>query len=98
MYDRSGTTERVDDTRVDMFAGKQRPYEAIPSTRGALLQHIKRATYQAGCIWTQSLKRQPSPAEWGWIKNGGLWQIFWTELSPIAESFKQLTKCAVRMP
>jgi len=41
MYDRSSTAEGVDDARLDMFARKQRPHEAIPPTRGALLQHTK---------------------------------------------------------
>ena len=38
---------------------------------GALLQHIKRAAYQAGCIWNQSTVDKPEtqdPAEWRWIK------------------------------
>ena len=99
MYDRSSTAEGVDDARLDMFARKQRPYEAIPPTRDALLQHVKRAAYQAGCIWSQSTVCQPetqSPADWGWTKKGDLWQIFWTELLPIAESCEQLTKCGCK--
>ena len=59
MYNRSSTAEGVDDARLDMFARKQRPYEAIPRTRGALLQHTKRAAYQAGCIWSQSTVHKP---------------------------------------
>ena len=35
MYDRSSTAEGVDDARLDMFARKHRPYEAIPPTRAA---------------------------------------------------------------
>ncbi|KAJ8414100.1 hypothetical protein AAFF_G00066980 [Aldrovandia affinis] len=99
MYDRSSTAEGVDDARLDMFAWKQRPYEAIPPTRSALKQHVKRAAYQAGCIWSQSTVRQPetqTPANWGWTKKGDLWQIVWTELSPIAESCQQLTKCGCK--
>ena len=66
MYDRSSTAVSVDEARLDMFARKQRSYEAIPPTRAALLQHTKRAAYQAGCIWSQSTQRQPkaeSPAD-----------------------------------
>ena len=40
----------VDEARLDMFARKQRPYEAIPATQAALLQHAKHAAYEAGCI------------------------------------------------
>ena len=40
----------VNNARLDMFARKQRPYQAIPPTRSALLQHVKLASYQAGCV------------------------------------------------
>lgn len=96
MYDRSSTVTSVDDDRLEMFARKQRPYEAIPPTRAALLQHVKRAAYQAGCIWGQTILRQPetqSPADWGWTKSGDAWKVFWSALPPIAESCQQLTKC-----
>ena len=52
MYDRSSTADGVDEARLDLFARKQRPYEAIPPTRAALIQHTKCAAYQAGCVWT----------------------------------------------
>ena len=97
MYDISSTAEVVEDARLDIFARKQRPYEAIPPTRGALLQHIKRAAYQSGCIWSQSTVHKPETqdlAEWGWRKNR--WHVFWTELPPIAESCQQLTKCGCK--
>ena len=32
MYDISSASERVNDARLDVFARKQRPYEAIPPT------------------------------------------------------------------
>ena len=79
-----------------MFARKQRAYEAIPPTRAALLEHVKRAAYEAGCIWSQSTVCQPvtqSPAEWGWTRQDDVWQIFWTSNLPIAVSCRQLTRC-----
>ena len=39
LCDRSSTAVSVDEARLGMFARKQRPYEAIPPTRAALLQH-----------------------------------------------------------
>ena len=39
MYDKSSTATGVNNARLDMFARKQRPYQAIPPTRSALLQH-----------------------------------------------------------
>ena len=68
MYDRSSTAAGVDDARLYLFVRKQGTYEAIPPTRAALLQHAKRAAYEAGCIWSQSTLRQPetqNPADWG---------------------------------
>ena len=50
MYNRSSIADGVDEARLDLFARKQRPYEAIPPTRAALIQHIKHAAYQAGCV------------------------------------------------
>ena len=40
----------VDEAKLDLFASEQRPYEAIPPTRVALIQHTKCAAYQAGCM------------------------------------------------
>ena len=99
MYDRSSTAATVDEARLDMFARKQRPYEAIPPTRAALLQHTRRAACQAGCVWAQATQCQPeieNPANWGWQLLAEEWQIYWTANSPIAQSCQQLTKCGCK--
>ena len=98
MY-KSSTTTGVNNARLDMFARKQIPYQGIPPTRSALLQRVKRAAYQAGSIWSQSTLRQPetqSPADWGWAKNGDMWNVVWTMLPPIVESYQQVTKCGCK--
>ena len=41
MYDKSNTATGVNSVMLDMFGRKQRPYQAIPPTRSALLQHVK---------------------------------------------------------
>ena len=77
MYDRSSTADGVDEARLDLSARKQRPYEAIPPTR-TVLQHTKRAAYQAGCVWAQAILRQPEAenlADWGWEKIGKEWKV-----------------------
>ncbi|KAJ8340119.1 hypothetical protein SKAU_G00347520 [Synaphobranchus kaupii] len=98
MYDRSSTAVSVDEARLDMFARKQRPYEAIPPTRAALLQHTKHAAYQAGCIWGQSTQRQPeseSPGDWGWKKRqGGVgfdWLVGQSHSVPFTDSLIELS-------
>ena len=50
MYDRSSLATGVDETRLHMYACKQRPYDSIPPTQAALREHAKRAAYQAGVI------------------------------------------------
>ena len=95
MYDRSSTATCVNNAMLDMFGWKQRPYQAIPPTRSALLQYVNHAAYQAGCVWSKSTLRHPetqSPADWEWAKNGDLWNVVWTTLPPIVESCQLLTK------
>ena len=100
MYDRSSSTVAVDNARLELSARKQRSYDAIPPTRAALVQHIRRATSSEArleaCIWSRALVCQPeedSPAEWGWKQERDCWSILWSALPPVAESCKQLTKC-----
>lgn len=56
MYVRYSITDYVDEARFEMFARKQRSYDSIPPTKAALIQHIKRAAYQAGCICQITIK------------------------------------------
>ena len=96
MYDRSSASTGVNAARLDLFARKQRPYEAIPPILAALVYHTKRAIYQASCICDQSTFHQmeiESPADCGWEKQGDYWQVIWTTLPAITNSCQQLTKC-----
>ena len=71
MYDRFGSTNKVNDAIFDLFARKQRPYNGIHPSRAALVDHIKRSVLQAGHTRGQSLCKSqtlPSPFEWGWEK------------------------------
>jgi hypothetical protein len=100
MYDRSSEATCVNDARLDLFARKQRAYDAIPPTQAALKEHVKRATYQAGCIWSQAIISQPevhSPSNWGWEKCGEGWTILWTTMPPIATGCQELTKCRCKV-
>lgn len=56
LHDRTSTLTSVNKCRKVMSATKGRSLEAIPPTKDALLQHTKRAAYQAGC-WSQSEQR-----------------------------------------
>ncbi|CAC5371326.1 unnamed protein product [Mytilus coruscus] len=54
MYDRFSDIYKIDKARLELFVRKQRSYDSIPPTEVALIQHVRRAAYQAGCIWGQS--------------------------------------------
>ena len=100
MYDKNSTMDKVEEVRLDMFARKQRSYDAIPPTNAALKQHIKRSAYQAGCIWGQATMckmQTENPANWGWQKHDNAWQVVWSTLPPIAQSCQQLTKCGCKL-
>jgi hypothetical protein len=58
----------VNKARVEMFARKQRQYDAIPTTGAAVLEHTTSADYQGVPVWGQSLNCAqdiPSPEDWG---------------------------------
>ena len=96
LYDRSSSATEVNEARLELYARKQRSLDSIPPTQAGLLQHAKRAAYQAGVIWSQSTVSQPeaqSPKNWGWIQEADVWKIFWSALPPIAPVCQELTKC-----
>ena len=48
LYDRVSTVEDVNDCRRKLFTNRGQSVDGIPPTRDALVQHIRRAVYQAG--------------------------------------------------
>ena len=72
IYDKSSPFNSINQLRKELFCQKNRTMEKLPPTEDVLLQHIRRAVYQAG-IWTASVQRQqviPSPQDFAW--NTGL--------------------------
>ena len=69
LYDRTSTEMKVNEARKHLFSRKGRPIDGLPPTRASLLEHTRRAAYQAGQVWAQMLvavPNLPSPSEWGW--------------------------------
>ena len=95
----------VDTARKHLFA-KGRQLDRIPPSKAALIEHVKRAAYQAGHVWGQSCVAQqnlPNPSDWGWTKEASdRWVPFWSALPEAAKSGKELIKCgckkACRLP
>jgi len=69
MYDRPSADTSGNDARLNFFARKQRPYDAIPP-QSALKLHSEHAAYQGRIIWGQATLSRPvtkSPAGWGGV-------------------------------
>ena len=72
LYDRTSPLSTVNEVREELFCRKNRSVDRIPPTQDALLQHVRRAVYQAG-IWTMSTQAQqvvPSPQEFAGQRSG----------------------------
>ena len=92
MYDKCCSATDIDSVRLDIFARKQKSYDAILPTSAAMDYHTKCAAYQAGCIWGQAITRQMeilSPSEWGW-KHGRLSGRHFHQLSRAASSLQNV--------
>ena len=99
MYSKTCSLTSVNEARREMFTQGSRTIENIPPTLNALIQHLRRAVYQAGYIWAQALESKPelpSPEHWGWTKTDSGWKPFWTDLSDIAKSCQELVHCGCK--
>lgn len=53
----------------------QTPVIAVDQQLFAIVQHTKRAVFQGGYVWGQTLLKQavlPSPSDYGWIRDDDL--------------------------
>ena len=66
LYDRTSHLTSIDEARKHLFTKKGRTMDALPPSRAALIQHIKRAVYQGGHCWGKMLQvsiQLPSPGD-----------------------------------
>ena len=101
LYDRSSSSVSVNMVRKQLFSRKNRSLDNIPPTRlrDALLQHVKRASYQAGHVWGQSFIADPylpSPSDWGWELVDSLWKPVWMTLPQAAQCCPELVRCGCK--
>ena len=96
LYDRTSTCIDINKARQKVFA-KRNNIKRTPPTRAALEQHVKRATYQGGHVWGQSLQTTPvlpSPTNWGWTRtDDGLYEPNWTILPEASQVCYELVSC-----
>ncbi|KAI8503415.1 hypothetical protein Bbelb_192360 [Branchiostoma belcheri] len=96
LYDRTSTCNSIDTVRKLLFTRKGRQMSALPPTKAALQQHIRRAVLQGGHHWgncTMACRQLPCPAEWGWTCPEE-WRPLWTNLPEARESCPELLQCS----
>ena len=100
LYDRTSSQESVNQARKQLFAQKGRGIDGLPPTQAALIQHTKRAAYQAGHCWGQMMvaaPELPSPGDWGWKrKDTGGWEVQWTTLPEATKVCRELLRCGCK--
>ena len=93
LYKRMSTLQNVNEARKRLFAFGNGQLENIPPTSSALLQHVKRAVFQAGHVWGQALVANasvPSPSDWGWERIGDAWTPKWSTLAEASKPCREL--------
>ena len=88
----------INQARKILFCQRGRAIENIPRTKAALIEHIKRSTYQGAICWGQCLvanQQLPCPSDWGWLK-GTVWLPNWTTLPDASITCRELLKCSCK--
>lgn len=98
MYCRNTKAKGVNELRYDMFCAKNGDVSSgqLPPCEDALLQHTKRANYQAA-IWRRSLQNMldlPDPYKGhGWHLSDGSIAIQWLTVAPAPDVVLSLMAC-----
>ena len=88
----------VNDLRYKMFCkGKHLQSHQLPPSRSALINHIKRANFQA-YIWKHALEQNVNvtPNGQGWRMNNSCLEIDWTDQPPAADAVMALVCCGCK--
>ena len=98
LYDKTSALSLVNEARMELFCHKSQSMDRIPPMQNALLQHTRRAMYQAG-IWTSSTQVQqviPSPQDFAWTKTSSTqsWQPVWMTIPEVSKACSELIKCS----
>ena len=98
LHDRTSDLMSIDETRKYLFTKKGRAMNAIPPTRAALVQHIRRAVYQGGHCWGKALHvslNLPSQEDWERTDSND-WKPLWTTLPEAGRSSRELLRCGCK--
>lgn len=98
MYDISTDITDINILRKILFCGGDRPISTIPPTKACLVEHIKRAAFQAGQVWGRALtgEKNPSPENWGWVLSDKKWIPKWSSVCPVWSELRDLERCGCK--
>ena len=86
--------------REYMFRYVTKDLDKLPTTKNALLQHLKRAIYQCS-IWSTSTiayRQIPPATDFGWVFHGEKWAPLWTTIAELPKASNAFIKCGCRKP
>ena len=98
VYDKTSNAMNVNSARMELFSQKSQAVDKIPPTQNALLQHTRRAVYQAG-IWTTCMLSQqtnPCPTDYAWAKVGNSWEPVWSTIPEASKACREFVKCGCK--
>ncbi|CAB4034500.1 Hypothetical predicted protein [Paramuricea clavata] len=98
MYDKLSPLSDINLTRMELFCKNGRTMDKLPPTQDALLQHVRRAVFQAG-IWTvgdQPQPHVPSPGQFSWSEDDGKWVPKWITILEVSKACSELIKCSCK--
>lgn len=93
-------TDKVDDARYELFCSSTPEERCLPPNKDCLIQHLKRANYQAR-IWRLSSNAKmnvPLPSRnYGWLVKDNSVQILWMEGDPAPPNVLKNTFCSCKV-
>ena len=94
MYSRTSDDAHVNTARMNLFSRKSRSIEHIPPSQSVLEEYVKRASFQSGHVWGQSLELQPYsgcyPLGMGSQVNLSVTVQKWTTMPIAQKAWKQI--------
>lgn len=91
-------SENVNKCRFSLFKSGKCSDDQLPPTCDSLLQHIRRANYQAA-IWLNCLQPHmtiPPPSENGWQIIEGQLEVVWMTIPPAPDSLLENVHCGCK--
>ena len=85
LYHKISSKLEVNKSRFELFSAMNRQIDNIPPTAASLVEHTKRAVFQAN-VWYQIDRKETNeldPASFGWRVIKRKWKSHWSDQCPV---------------